>query len=90
MRSENHSGVVEMFDPDAKTDSKDTDQAFDFLAANHVDSDAIHTIDLPALRRKIDWHIIPLMFACYLMNFIDRTILNVCTQGDQYFTADDR
>ncbi|CAI6097538.1 unnamed protein product [Clonostachys chloroleuca] len=34
------------------------------------------TVDITALRRKVDWHIVPLMFACYLMQFLDKVILN--------------
>ncbi|KAH7155982.1 major facilitator superfamily domain-containing protein [Dactylonectria macrodidyma] len=33
-------------------------------------------VDLNALRRKIDWHIVPLMFCCYTMQFLDKVILN--------------
>jgi hypothetical protein len=33
--------------------------------------------DVPALRHKIDRHIVPIMFLCYLMNFIDKVALNV-------------
>jgi hypothetical protein len=33
--------------------------------------------DIPALRHKVDWHIVPIMFLCYLMNFIDKVALNV-------------
>lgn len=42
-------------------------------AANQKDSDPV---DLLALRRKIDWHIVPLMFCCYTMQFLDKVILN--------------
>lgn len=35
--------------------------------------------DIPALRHKVDRHIVPIMFLCYLMNFIDKVALNVCT-----------
>jgi hypothetical protein len=33
--------------------------------------------DVPALRHRIDRHIVPIMFLCYLMNFIDKVALNV-------------
>lgn len=35
-------------------------------------------VDITALRRKIDWRIVPLMFCCYTMQFLDKVILNVC------------
>lgn len=34
------------------------------------------TIDIRRLRRKIDWHIVPIMFCCYTMQFLDKVILN--------------
>lgn len=48
---------------------KDLDEAFLFLA-EHNDGDS--NINLKALRRKIDWRIIPLMFLCYVMQFVDK------------------
>jgi len=53
------------------------DAAWKFLddhrdAANFKES----SVDLGALRRKIDWHIVPLMFCCYTMQFLDKVILN--------------
>ena len=49
------------------------DTAWKFLDEHrHLDSD----IDVGALRRKIDWHIVPLMFCCYTMQFLDKVILN--------------
>lgn len=36
--------------------------------------------DIPALRHKIDRHIVPIMFLCYLMNLIDKVALNVGTE----------
>lgn len=33
-------------------------------------------IDIRMLRRKIDWHIVPIMFCCYTMQFLDKVILN--------------
>lgn len=39
-----------------------------------LDTDAV---DVDALRRKIDWRIVPLMFGCYSMQFLDKVILNV-------------
>ena len=35
------------------------------------------TPDLKALRRRIDWRIIPLAFVCYTMQFIDKFLINV-------------
>jgi hypothetical protein len=35
--------------------------------------------DISALRHKVDRRIVPILFLCYLMNFIDKVALNVRT-----------
>jgi hypothetical protein len=35
-------------------------------------------VDLQALRRKIDWRIVPIMFLCYTVQFLDKVNINVC------------
>ena len=54
---------------------RDLDQAYYYLeqAGTNVTPD----IDLKALRRKIDWRIVPIMFCAYTMQFIDKVLLNV-------------
>lgn len=47
----------------------------DHASVPHAEVDAI---DLKKLRSKIDWHILPLMFCCYTLQFIDKVIINVC------------
>ena len=56
--------------------SGELDTAWKYLDANR-DADTSEPIDLAALRRKIDWHIVPLMFLCYTLQFLDKVILNV-------------
>lgn len=34
-------------------------------------------VDLRALRRKIDQHLMPCMFCCYILQFLDKVMLNV-------------
>lgn len=34
-------------------------------------------VDLRALRRKIDRRLLPYMFCCYLLQFLDKVMLNV-------------
>ncbi|KAL1966148.1 hypothetical protein VTN77DRAFT_4700 [Rasamsonia byssochlamydoides] len=51
------------------------DEAWDFLES-HADVQNAENIDLKALRRKIDWNIVPLMFCCYTLQFIDKVIVN--------------
>lgn len=52
------------------------DAAWKFLN-EHRDAEGIDAVNLTALRHKIDWHIVPLMFLCYTMQFLDKVILNV-------------
>ncbi len=54
--------------------SSELDAAWNFINEHGEASDSV---DLTALRRKIDWHIVPLMFLCYTMQFLDKVILNV-------------
>jgi hypothetical protein len=58
-----------------QTESANVDAAWDFLKKHeHVDA---ASNDLRLIRRKVDWHIVPLMFCCYTMQFLDKVILNV-------------
>ena len=36
----------------------------------------IDTVDEKTLYRRIDWHIMPLMFFCYLLQFLDKVLIN--------------
>ncbi|QPG94525.1 hypothetical protein C2857_006300 [Epichloe festucae Fl1] len=51
------------------------DAAWNFLN-HHRDAAGVDAVNIDALRRKIDWHIVPLMFLCYTMQFLDKVILN--------------
>ncbi len=58
---------------------KDIDKAYIYMNTHSeggVDAEA-DAIDLVALRRKVDWRIVPIMFACYTMQFIDKVMINV-------------
>jgi hypothetical protein len=62
---------------DKKTATVAVDQAWDYLE-NHGDAPfTAEPFSLKALRRKIDWRIVPLMFCCYTMQFIDKVLINV-------------
>ncbi|KAL6914725.1 hypothetical protein FSST1_012485 [Fusarium sambucinum] len=52
------------------------DAAWEFLVQNRDAAGASHDVDIDKMRRKIDWHIVPLMFCCYTMQFLDKVILN--------------
>ncbi|KAI9705244.1 MAG: hypothetical protein M1820_005242 [Bogoriella megaspora] len=53
----------------------DTDLAYEYLVQNHNVNDA-GAINLKVLRRRIDWHIMPIMSALYTMTFIDKILIN--------------
>lgn len=56
---------------------KDFDRAHQFIqnATDRADTD--QGVDLKALRRRIDWKIVPLMLCCYTIQFVDKVLLNV-------------
>jgi hypothetical protein len=55
-------------------ESRDVDKAYVYLNRhNEVDE----TVDLKALRRKIDWRIVPIMFLAYTCQFLDKVVINV-------------
>ncbi|PWY84766.1 putative MFS transporter [Aspergillus heteromorphus CBS 117.55] len=54
-----------------------TDEAVLYLEGHATaESDALQT-DLRALRRKIDFRLLPFMFCCYVLQFLDKVMLNV-------------
>ena len=59
--------------------ARDLDQAFWYVEKSSAGNDVYPSSarDLKALRRRIDWHIVPIMFCCYTMQFIDKVLLNV-------------
>ena len=61
--------------------AQDLDQAYWYVhdkenATSGLDAAAATPQELRRLRRKIDWWIVPIMFCCYTMQFIDKVILN--------------
>lgn len=57
-------------------DKGDLDRAFVYLSGQNQ-SQLDNNVDLKALRRKIDWRIIPVMTACYGLQFLDKVLINV-------------
>ncbi|KAI3398084.1 hypothetical protein diail_9837 [Diaporthe ilicicola] len=54
--------------------SKDADAALEFL---YAEGTTIMTdVDEAKLVRKIDWRIVPLMWACYNLQYLDKTLVN--------------
>ena len=52
----------------------DADAALDFLKSEAVSSAA--PIDDRKIVRRIDWMIVPLMWLCYLLQYLDKTLIN--------------
>lgn len=64
---------------DLRPYDRDLDQAYWYLQekANFQALSPVPASALKKLRRKIDWRIVPIMFCCYTMQFIDKVLLNV-------------
>ena len=60
----------------ADSSTGEVDAAWKYLNGQR-DAAAVDAIDLAALRRRIDFRIVPLMFMCYTLQFLDKVILNV-------------
>ncbi|KAK5995049.1 Thiamine pathway transporter THI73 [Cladobotryum mycophilum] len=60
---------------DLEVPKASVDDAWNFLN-QHRDAAGAAAVDINALRRKIDFRIVPLMFCCYTMQFLDKVILN--------------
>lgn len=56
---------------------KDLDRVHHFILNSSAFDYEASPIDLQIVRRKIDWRIVPIMFLCYTMQFIDKVLLNV-------------
>lgn len=56
--------------------ARDLDQAFWFVQESSIENNACRTSasDLKALRHKIDLHIVPIVFGCYTMQFIGKSV----------------
>ncbi|UPX15484.1 uncharacterized protein EKO05_0005930 [Ascochyta rabiei] len=56
---------------------KDADKALEFLRLNEDGEEGtVVSIDEKTLIRKIDWMIVPIMFACYFLQYLDKSLLN--------------
>ena len=56
---------------------KSLDQAYWLVEETRDVADDSATVDLKNLRQKFDWRLMPMMFCCSTIQFIDKTILNV-------------
>ncbi|KAF2147957.1 allantoate permease [Myriangium duriaei CBS 260.36] len=56
---------------------KDADQAYEFLHSADVDNSSDTSfVDLARLRRRIDWRLVPFLWLCYTMCWLDKSIIN--------------
>lgn len=54
---------------------KDADRALEFLQRNEESEvGTVIAVDEKALVRKIDWMIVPIMFACYFLQYLDKSL----------------
>lgn len=61
----------------ARTTNRELDRARQYILDSSVTESNASAVDLRALRSKIDWRIVPIMFCCYTMQFVDKVLLNV-------------
>ncbi|KAF7596975.1 hypothetical protein BBP40_011341 [Aspergillus hancockii] len=51
------------------------DEAWEYLE-RHGETQTTGLSDLAKIRHKVDWHILPLLFCCYFLQFIDKVMYN--------------
>lgn len=52
------------------------DKAFVFIAQNREAEPQASNVALKVLRRRVDLHIVPIMFMCFVAQFLDKVLLN--------------
>ena len=66
--------VVDSYEDGKVIDSKKVDEALHFLDDSHVAEGELSEINDKKLMRKVDWMLMPLMFACYFLQYSDKTL----------------
>lgn len=61
----------------AHTTNREFDRARQYILDSSVTEANSSSVDLSVVRSKIDWRIVPIMFCCYTMQFVDKVLLNV-------------
>lgn len=68
----------------------DADAALEFLRQGN-DAVSMTAEDERKLKRKIDWRVVPLMFGCYFLQYLDKTLVNYANvmglQKDTHITG---
>lgn len=58
-----------------KTAYRNADKALEFLRFNEESEEGtVIAVDEKTLVRKIDWMIVPIMFACYFLQYLDKSL----------------
>jgi len=59
--------------------TSDLDKAYNFIqnvvTVGNLDTDSV---DIKAIRRRVDFRLIPIMLLCYVMQTLDKVNINVC------------
>ena len=67
--------VIDSYDGGKVIDSKKVDEALHFLEdGRDVGEGQLSEINDKKLIRKVDWMLMPLMFACYFLQYSDKTL----------------
>ena len=67
--------IVDDYDGGKVIDSKKVDEALHFLDdSRDVAAGDLSEIDGKKLMRRVDWMLMPLMFACYFLQYSDKTL----------------
>ncbi|KAF4551199.1 Thiamine pathway transporter-like protein 2 [Elsinoe fawcettii] len=56
--------------------SNAVDEAYKFLKDAHISDDDVSAVDIKAIRRRVDWHIVPVLLLSYTFFFIDKVLIN--------------
>lgn len=57
-----------------KSAYRDADKALEFLRHNEEGEGTVVDVDEKVLVKKIDWMIVPIMFACYFLQYLDKSL----------------
>lgn len=67
-----HNNSVDESIPE-KSQFKDADRALEFLRHNET-GEEVSIVDEKALVKRIDWMIVPIMFGCYFLQYLDKSL----------------
>lgn len=57
--------------------AKNTDLAHQYTLDSINETETSISVDLHAIRRKLDWRILPALLCCHTVMFVDKGLLNV-------------